>query len=58
MKKKKVISIDTVYLRYDTLQPGTVAEIRKFLFYTYIFVAGEYCGRIVNSAVKGHFKEI
>ena len=51
----KAMSIDTVYLNRDTLQPGTVAEIKRFPFYSFVFVGDRYCGKILTSAIKEKF---
>lgn len=51
----KAMSIETVYLNRGTLQPGTSVEIRKFPFYSFVFVGDRYCGKILNSAIKNRF---
>lgn len=54
----KAMSIDTVYLSRDTIQPGTPVDIIKLPFSSLVFVANSYCGLIRNDAIKDHFIKI
>ena len=54
----KAMSTDKVFLRYDTLEPGTVVNIIKLPFMSRVFVGYKYCGPIYNWAIKERFKKL
>lgn len=51
----KVITTDTVWLKYATINPQVNAKIFKLPFYSLVFVENHYCGKILNSAIKDKF---